>query len=69
MSLMTGCYNKNVRVQLDHAVASPSWSDWFPQAVVKHIASSRSYHSPILLELERGNRLNRTQRIPRYEVM
>jgi hypothetical protein len=37
----------NVRVRLDRAVASPSWSNLFPQATVEHLVSSRSGHCPI----------------------
>jgi hypothetical protein len=61
--------DRNVRVRLDHAVVSASWSDRFPQVAVKHIASSRSDHPPILLELEGENVLNRAPQIRRYKVM
>jgi exonuclease III len=42
---------RNVRVRLDRAVASPSWSTWFPEAKLQHIVSSRSDHCPIYLDL------------------
>jgi hypothetical protein len=61
--------DRNVRVRLDRAVASSSWSDWFPQAAVRHITSSRSDHVPNLLEFERENRLSRAPRIPMYKLM
>jgi exonuclease III len=43
--------SRNVKVRLDRAVATPSWSNWFPNALVRHIASSRSDHCPIVFEL------------------
>jgi hypothetical protein len=61
--------DKNVRVCLDRAVASPSWSDWFPDSSLRHIASSHSDHVTILLELEKDNMHNRVTRILRYEIM
>jgi hypothetical protein len=60
---------RNVRVRLDGAVASPSWSAWFPNAVLKHIVSSRSDHCPIFLDLEKENNPRPMQRIARYEIM
>jgi exonuclease III len=45
---------KNVRVQLDRAVASSDWKQSFPGARVQHIVSSRSDHSPILLEIDKA---------------
>jgi hypothetical protein len=41
----------NVRARLDRAVASPAWSDYFKEATVEHICSSRSDHLPILLRV------------------
>jgi hypothetical protein len=41
----------NVRVWLDRAVASPSWSQWFPNAQVEHLVTVSSDHCPILLKL------------------
>jgi hypothetical protein len=43
---------RNVKVRLDWVVASPSWSDWFPNASVQYVVSSRSDHCPILLCME-----------------
>jgi hypothetical protein len=39
-----------VRVRLDRAVASPDWSQCFPNAHVQHVMSAN--HNPIMLELE-----------------
>jgi exonuclease III len=44
---------RNVKVCLDRAVATPSWSEWFPDATVQHIVTSRSDHCPLFLDLER----------------
>ena len=43
---------RNVRVRLDRAVASPSWTDLFSDAQVVHLVSSRSDHCPLLLKAE-----------------
>jgi endonuclease/exonuclease/phosphatase family metal-dependent hydrolase len=43
--------DRNVKVRLDRACASSSWSAWFPEARLIHLTSSRSDHVPILLEL------------------
>jgi exonuclease III len=43
--------DRNVKVRFDRAMASNSWKDWFNDAHVSHLASTRSYHLPILLEL------------------
>jgi hypothetical protein len=58
-----------VRVRLDRAVASPSWSDWFKDAHVRHLVTSRSDHIPILLELEHDRDPSRQNRVARYEIM
>jgi hypothetical protein len=60
---------RNVRVRLDRAVASPSWTDWFPGAVLKHIMTSRLDHCPILLCLENEEAENSPWHITRYEIM
>jgi hypothetical protein len=39
----------NVKIRLDRAVASPEWSLRFPNTRLRHIISSRSEHSPLLL--------------------
>nr|XP_045084679.1 uncharacterized protein LOC123494096 [Aegilops tauschii subsp. strangulata] len=43
--------SSNVRAHLDRCVASSEWSDYFNQATVEHICSSRSDHLPILLRV------------------
>jgi hypothetical protein len=44
--------NKNVKVMLDSAVVSPSWSQWFREARAQHLISSRSDHCLVFLNLE-----------------
>jgi hypothetical protein len=61
--------DRNVRVRLDRAVASPNWSQWFPYVKVQHIISTRSNHYPILLDLVKVDRLQPNQRLMRYEIM
>jgi hypothetical protein len=61
--------DKNVKVCLDRAVASPSWSEWFLDSSLRHMASSRSDHTPILLQLEKDNMQSRVSRIPWYKIM
>jgi endonuclease/exonuclease/phosphatase family metal-dependent hydrolase len=41
--------DRNVKVHLDCAVASPAWSAMFPEHRLRHLVSSRSDHYPILL--------------------
>jgi endonuclease/exonuclease/phosphatase family metal-dependent hydrolase len=60
---------RNVRVRLDRAVASPSWSEWFPQVRVKHLISASSDHCPIFLDLEKDHNVQPQRRTARYEVM
>jgi hypothetical protein len=43
--------DKNVKARLDRALASASWSNWFPEARLRHLVSSRSDNVPILLEM------------------
>jgi hypothetical protein len=59
----------NVRVRLDRAVASPSWSKIFPQATVQHLVSSRSDHCPILLSMAKKEYRRKTHCLSRYEIM
>ena len=47
---------RNVRVSLDRAVASLSWTDLFSDAQVVHLVSSRSDHCPLLLKAEVATR-------------
>jgi hypothetical protein len=58
-----------VKVRLDRAVASLSWSTWFPEARLHHLVSSRSDHVPILLELCRDKSEMRPKCIARYKIM
>jgi hypothetical protein len=60
---------KNVKVRLDHAVASPSWMSWFPTASLWHISSSRSDHCPIFLDADDENKGMAHQHIDRYQMM
>jgi hypothetical protein len=61
--------DKNVKVRLDLAVASPSRSEWFPNSSVQHIVSSRSDHCPILLSIEADDNRSAPRQLARYEVM
>jgi len=61
-----------VRVRLDRALASASWSSYFPFAVLRHLTAVKSDHCPILLSLELNERSNVMygQGKPfRYEIM
>jgi hypothetical protein len=60
---------RNVRVQLDRAVASSSWTSWFIGARVRHLATSRSNHVPIFLEIDKEDNQRPANRISRYEIM
>jgi hypothetical protein len=61
---------KNVRVRLDRAVACPGWSNLFPNAIVHHLTSARSDHSPILITLKEEKKNMKVRKPgPRYEVM
>jgi endonuclease/exonuclease/phosphatase family metal-dependent hydrolase len=61
--------DQNVWVRLDRAVASSSWSDWFPDAKVHHLFTGRSDHLPIFLELQQEDGLRMHGRIACYEIM
>jgi hypothetical protein len=50
--------DRNVRVRLDRAVASPAWSTLFPEHRLRHLASSRSDHCPILLSADNASSAN-----------
>jgi hypothetical protein len=41
--------DRNVKVRLDKAVASPAWSAMFLEHRLHHLVSSRSDHCPILV--------------------
>jgi hypothetical protein len=60
---------RNVKVRLDRAVASPEWSIRFPEAKVHHLVSSRSDHCPLLLSLSQVGETRPRSPIRRYEVM
>jgi hypothetical protein len=60
---------RNVKVRLDRAVASPCWMNEFPGLKLQHVVSSRSDHCPVYLSLY-GDRSHRPPRhFFRYEVM
>jgi hypothetical protein len=61
--------DSNVRVRLDQVVASPSWSQWFPDTWLQHLVSSKSDHSPVFLNLEQEHEPRPVHRILRYEIM
>jgi hypothetical protein len=60
--------DRNVRVCLDRAVASMSWSA-FTNAKLQHLTSSRSDHAPILLMLDREDGEQRPRCSRHYEIM
>nr|XP_051205578.1 uncharacterized protein LOC127319648 [Lolium perenne] len=60
---------RNVKVRLDRAVASPDWSIRFPDAKVHHLVSSRSDHCPLLVAMLPVREVRRHHQIRRYEVM
>lgn len=59
----------NVRVRLDRAVASQSWSVLYPQAQVRHLVSSRSDHCPILVQCTPDEDKDKPSRCMRYEIL
>jgi hypothetical protein len=58
-----------VKVRLDRAVATTSWSSWFPEATVHHLVTSRSDHFPNFLDMEQDKSEKLSRRIMRYEIM
>jgi hypothetical protein len=44
--------DRNVKVCLDPAVATPGWSQLFPEVRTHHLITSRSDHCPIFLPVE-----------------
>ena len=64
---------RNVRAWLDRFVATPEWAEYFKNASVEHICSSRLDHLPILLRV--GNKREwrpvdgKRKSIFRYEQM
>jgi hypothetical protein len=61
--------NSNVRVRLDRAVACPLWRDKFADSRVKHLTSPVSDHCPILVEIEREERMPCRQPRRQYEIL
>ena len=61
--------HRNVRVRLDRAVATASWSDMFEHAEVEHLTSPCSDHCPVLLKVVPVVSGRTTQKILRYEIM
>jgi hypothetical protein len=59
--------DRNVKVRLDRAVASPAWSSAFPDMRLRHLVSPRSDHCPLLLSAD--EKRDYPPRIRRYEVM
>jgi hypothetical protein len=59
----------NVQVRLGRVVATPSWTDWFPQVRVQHLISASSDHCPIFLDLEHDHEARVKQKVMRYKVM
>lgn len=60
------------RVRLDRALATPTWSERFPLAKVRHLNAAASDHVPILLQWSNdpsGRRRARGKRQFRYETM
>jgi hypothetical protein len=60
--------DRNVRVQLDRAVATPDWSQCFPGAQVQHVVAATSDHCHIIMEIEKVT-APRSQCCFRYELM
>jgi len=48
---------RNVKVRLDRAVATDSWSNLFERAEVEHLVSPCSDHCPLLLQLGRKEQI------------
>jgi hypothetical protein len=61
--------DRNVKVRLDRAVASPAWSAIFPEHRLHHLVSSRSDHCPILLSADTGANVRPNRPIRRYEIV
>ncbi|XP_071680546.1 uncharacterized protein [Lolium perenne] len=60
--------DRNVKVRLDRAVASPEWSLRFPNTRLRHIISSRSDHLPLLLTEDESAEFSPGNYMRRYEV-
>jgi len=60
---------RNVRVRLDRAVATSSWSNMFEHAALDHLVSPCSDHCPILLRSAPVLHPREGGRLLRYEIM
>jgi hypothetical protein len=61
--------DRNVKVWLDRAATSSTWWDWFKDALVNHLVTSRSDHLPIFLDMAHDRNQNGQKRMSRYEIM
>ncbi|XP_071681466.1 uncharacterized protein [Lolium perenne] len=61
--------DRNVRVRLDRVVSSRAWSLMFPDHRLRHIASSRSDHCPILMSIESATNCRSDRPVRRYEIV
>jgi hypothetical protein len=59
----------NIKVRLDRAVVTSSWSSWFLEAQFQHLVTSRSDHLPIFLEVEQDVSKRHYIHTLRYEIM
>lgn len=57
------------RVRLDRALGSVEWCDQFPGAIVEHLTTATSDHSPIFLQLAQQASGRRRDKQFWYEVM
>jgi hypothetical protein len=59
-----------VRVRLDRVVASPSWSNWYPNGKVQHLISSSSNHCSVFLSIvQQDHSPHQAKHIMRLEIM
>ena len=63
---MQSC-STNVRVPLDHAVATNDWRNMYAYSFVQHLASPCSDHIPLLLRFMAEQEKLRTK-VRRYEI-
>jgi hypothetical protein len=57
------------RVRLDRALATPTWSERFPMAELRHLTAAVSDHSALCLRFEPEEEQSFRARIFRYEAM
>lgn len=60
--------SRNVKSRIDRAVACRSWSNAFPEAFLKNIASFRSDHLPLHLSLFNSQSYRKINQCHRYEA-